>query len=98
MADVVEVLQHWQAKRSLRHVARSTGMGRRRLREILAVARAAGLVTNTVLTVWQRLRGEQGLSVSETTFRRYVHGHVRRVTEKDVTVLKALARPVRSPR
>lgn len=138
MADVVEVLQHWQAKRSLRHVARSTGMGRRRLREILAVAQAAGLsvdgpalsreelealvpqlfaerldhestqraqlavfhqaiaaglVTNTVRTVWQRLRDEQGLRVSETTFRRYVHAHVQRVTEKDVTVLKALSPP-----
>ena len=138
VADVVEVLQHWQAKRSLRHVARSTGMGRRRLREILAVARAAGLsvdgpalsrdelealvprlfaerldhestqraqlaafhqaiaaglVTNTVRTVWQRLRDEQGLRVSETTFRRYVHAQVRRVTEKDVTVLKALSPP-----
>jgi len=138
VADVVEVLQHWQAKRSLRHLARSVGMGRRRLREIVAIAEAAGLsangpalsreqlealvaelfagrldnetaqrqqlvgahdaivsglMSNTVRTVWQRLRDEHGLSVSESTFRRYVHEHVRRVTEQDITVLKEISPP-----
>ena len=43
VVHVVEVLEHWQAGRSLRHLARSLGMGRRRLREIVAAAEAAGL-------------------------------------------------------
>ena len=133
VADVVEVLQHWQAGRSLRHLAGSLGMGRVRLRRIIAAAEAAGLsaggpplsreeltarvpelfaervegstdqhdqlarfheaivaglATNTVRTVWQRLSDERGLRVSETTFRRYVQHRVRRVREEDVTVLK----------
>lgn len=133
VADVVEVLQHWQAGRSLRHLAGSLGMGRVRLRRIVAAAEAAGLspggppltreelaarvpdlfaerldatsdqheqlarfheaivaglATNTVRTVWQRLRDERGMQVSETTFRRYVQQRVRRVREEDVTVLK----------
>ncbi|MHB8490043.1 MAG: IS21 family transposase [Candidatus Dormibacteria bacterium] len=44
MADVVEVLQHWQAGHSLRHLARSVGMGRDRLRRIVARAEADGIV------------------------------------------------------
>ena len=43
VADVVEVLQHWQAGRSVRRLARSLGMGRERVRQIVAVAIAAGL-------------------------------------------------------
>ncbi len=43
VADVVEVLQHWQAGGSVRHLARSLGMGRDRVRGIIAGARAAGL-------------------------------------------------------
>jgi transposase len=39
-------------------------------------------------TVWQRLRDERGLAVSESTFRRYVQQRVRRIREEDVTVLK----------
>jgi hypothetical protein len=123
VADVVEVLQHWQAGRSTRALARSLGMGRDRLRAIVARAEAAGLApggppltreeweqrvpelfaarltppataqgqllagfhqaivaglaTNTERTVWQRLRDERGLTVSESTFRRYVEANVR---------------------
>jgi transposase len=133
VADVVEVLQLWQAGHSLRQLATSLGMGRVRLRQIVAAAEAAGLspggspltreqlaevvltvfagrlddgaeqrehvaryheqivaglTTNTVRTVWQRLRDESGLRASETTFRRYVQRHVRRVREEDVTVRK----------
>ena len=44
VADVVEVLQHWQARHSLRHLARSVGMGRDRLRRIVARAEADGIV------------------------------------------------------
>jgi transposase len=43
VADVVEVLQHWQTGRSGRHLARSLGMGRDRVRQIVAAAEAAGL-------------------------------------------------------
>ncbi len=43
VADAVEVLQHWQAGRSVRHLARSLGMGRDRVRHIIAAAEAAGL-------------------------------------------------------
>ena len=43
VADVVEVLQHWQAGRSERQLARSVGMGRNRVARILAAAEAAGL-------------------------------------------------------
>lgn len=131
VADVVEVLQHWQAGRSQRQMAATLGMGRVRVRHIVEAAEAAGLspggaalgreewaqrvpelfasrcapatqhgehlarfheavcaglATNTVRTTWQRLCDEQGLRVSETTFRRYVHEHVQRVREEDVTV------------
>jgi hypothetical protein len=44
VADVVEVLQHWQAGRSTRALARSLGMGRDRIRAIVARAEAVGLV------------------------------------------------------
>lgn len=43
VADVVDVLQHWHAGRSDRHLARSFGMGRNRVARITEVARAAGL-------------------------------------------------------
>ena len=43
VANVVEVLQHWQAGRSQRHLATHLGMGRDRVRQIAATAEAAGL-------------------------------------------------------
>src|SRR5258708_38912297 len=43
VADVAEVLQHWQAGRSRRQLARSFGMGRNRIDRIVAAAEAAGL-------------------------------------------------------
>jgi transposase len=139
VADVVEVLQHWQAGRSERQLARSFGMGRNRVARILAAAEAAGLSpaspplsraewemrvpelfpdrvharageqerrvallhdlvvagleTNRASTVWQRLRDEQGLTVSVATFRRYVRKHVRAVRPEDVTIRKAPTPP-----
>ena len=49
VADVVEVLQHWQAGHSLRQLSRSLGMGRDRLRQIVATAEAAGLSPGGVI-------------------------------------------------
>jgi hypothetical protein len=43
VADVWEVLQHWQAGHSLRQLSRNLGMDRDRLRQIVATAEAAGL-------------------------------------------------------
>ena len=43
VADVAAVLQHWQAGRSRRQLARSFGMGRNRIDRIVGVAEAAGL-------------------------------------------------------
>jgi len=43
VADVVEVLQHWQAGRGTRELSRSLGMGRPRLRRILRSAWASGV-------------------------------------------------------
>jgi transposase len=140
VADVVEVLQHWQAGRSTRALSRSLGMGRDRVRAIVARAEAAGLApggpplsreeweqrvpelfaarltppvtaqgqllagfheaivaglaTNTERTVWQRLRDERGLTVSESTFRRYVEANVREgVRRERVTVRKEVTPP-----
>ena len=44
VADVVEVLLHWQAGRSVRTIARSLGMGRDRVRAIVARAEVSGVV------------------------------------------------------
>ena len=140
VADVVEVLQHWQAGGSARHLARSLGMGRDRVRAIIGAARAAGLspgeplltrqewearvpalfvdrlsstmteqrqelaryhkaiaaslATNTAQTVWQRLRDEQGLTVSIRTFRRYVRERIPGGVDPDrITVRKEVTPP-----
>lgn len=139
VAEVVEVLQHWQAGRSRRQLARSFGMGRNRIDRIIGVVEAAGLspggpsrsraeweqlvpalfaervvrppadptkaiaqchdaivaglAASTVTTVWQRLRDEQGLTVSLSTFRRYVRRHIRTVRPEDVTVRKPVTPP-----
>ena len=42
MNDVVEVLVHWQAGRSLKQIVRSTGLARNTVRRYLARAAAAG--------------------------------------------------------
>jgi hypothetical protein len=52
-----------------------------------------GLAASTVTTVWQRLRDEQGLTVSLSTFRRYVRRHIRGVRPEDVTVRKEVTPP-----
>lgn len=44
VADVVDVLLHWQAGRSVRSIARSLGMSRDRVRAIVARAEAAGFI------------------------------------------------------
>jgi transposase len=47
----------------------------------------AGLEINTATTVWQRLRDEDGLDVSITTFRRYLYAHLpEEVARAQVTV------------
>ena len=139
VADVAAVLQHWQAGRSRRQLARSFGMGRNRIDRIVGVAEAAGLApggpplsrpewerrvpelfadrvapaaapptqelvrfhaaiveglaASTVTTVWQRLCDEQGLTVSVSTFRRYVRRHIRGMSPEDVTVPKEVTPP-----
>lgn len=50
---------------------------------------ADGLETNTVTTVWQRLRDESGLAASLTSFRRYVWREFpEKIDESKVTVLR----------
>lgn len=139
VAEVVEALRLWHAGHSIRRLAKSVGMGRVRLREVIArvqgagvvpgdrsrsaaeweelvgrlfpervVARTggaweriepyhqeilAGLETNTVTTVWQRLRDEGGLEVSVSSFRRYVRERIRGVRPEDVKVPKEPAAP-----
>jgi transposase len=139
VAEVAEVLQHWQAGKSRRELARGLGMGRNRIDRIVAAAEAAGLgpggpllsrqewerrvpelfaervvrpvadptkeirrfhevivaglMASTVTTVWQRLRDEQGLTASLSTFRRYVRRHIRRVRPEDATVRKEVTAP-----
>jgi transposase len=44
--------------------------------------------TNTVATVWQRMRDEHDLSVSVASFRRYVRDELGAVSESAVTVLR----------
>ncbi len=134
VAEVVEALRLWHAGYSARRLAKSVGMGRDRLREVLSRVEAAGVVpgdrprtraeweevvgqvfperlverageaqgliqayheeivkgleSNTVTTVWQRLRDERGLAVSVSSFRRYVRQRIRGVGPGDVTVPK----------
>ena len=54
VADVAEVLQHWQAGRSRRQLARSFGMGRNRVDRIVAAAEAAGLTPSGALLTRQQ--------------------------------------------
>ena len=130
VAEVVEALRLWHAGHSIRRLAKSVGMGRVRLREVVARVQEAGVVpgdrarsaagweelvmrvfpervvvrtggaweriepfhqeivagleTNTVTTVWQRLRDERRLEVSVSSFRRYVRGRIREVRPEDV--------------
>lgn len=50
VSDVVEVLVHWQAKRSLKQIARSTGMARNTVKKYLALAAQAGIRREPVLS------------------------------------------------
>ncbi|MGH8302066.1 MAG: IS21 family transposase [Steroidobacteraceae bacterium] len=50
MSDVVEVLVHWQAGRSLKQIVRSTGMARNTVRKYLAVGEAAGIERERALS------------------------------------------------
>jgi len=50
VADVVEVLLRWQAGQSARRIARSLGMGRDRVRAIVARAEAIGVQQSDTLT------------------------------------------------
>lgn len=139
VADVVEVLEHWRAGATVRHLAQSLGMGRGRVKRIVRAASAAGLTpggpprtvqeweaavpavfaprplpvtteqrltleqfhdavveglrSNTATTVWQRLRDEQGLVVSLSTFRRYVRDRIQAVSPDRATVRKPPTKP-----
>jgi transposase len=50
MADIVEVLQHWQGGSTDRAIARAVGMGRDRVRQTIVVAKAGGLSKESPLT------------------------------------------------
>ena len=50
MNDVVEVLVHWQARRSLKQIARSTGMARNTIKKYLGLAAQAGTTREPALT------------------------------------------------
>ena len=55
---------------------------------------AEGLKTNTLSTVWQRLRDEDGLGASLSTTRRYVHAAMPQLLDPTaVTVFKEDAGP-----
>jgi Integrase core domain len=134
--DVVEILEHWYARRPKVLVAESLGVDRKTVTKYTtpaeqagfvpggppvtteawaALARswfpelmvpelrsegfaacnrhhkaiAEGLATNTLATVYQRLRDEQGLAVSESTLRRYVTvAFADQILAGKVTVLK----------
>jgi transposase len=47
--DIVEVLVHWQAGRSVKQIARSTGLARNTVRKYLAMAAGAGVRRQPVL-------------------------------------------------
>src|SRR5262252_3127712 len=48
--DVDEVLVHWQARRSLKQIARSTGMARNTIKKYLGLAAQAGITREPALT------------------------------------------------
>lgn len=60
MSDVVEVLVHWQARRSLKQIARSTGMARNTIKRYLGLAARAGITREPVLS-----RGELAARLRE---------------------------------
>lgn len=61
MSDVVEVLVHWQAGRSMKQIARSTGLARNTVRKYLAEVARAGLRRQPALA-----RAELWAMVSES--------------------------------
>lgn len=60
MSDVVEVLVHWQARRSLKQIARSTGMSRNTIKKYLGLAARAGISREPTLS-----RGELAARLRE---------------------------------
>jgi len=66
VADVVEVLLRWQAGQSARRIARSLGMGRNRVRAILARAEAVGVHQGDHLTREQWCERAADLFVDRT--------------------------------
>ena len=122
MRDIAEILEHWQAGRSIRAMARSLGTSRPTVRKYICIAEAHGyrpgqlppaegwraflqeaapevfdpvaqsrvfaelrslrgrieemLAETSLLTAWQRLREEQHMKASYSSFRRYVQKHL----------------------
>jgi transposase len=60
VSDVVEVLVHWQARRSLKQIARSTGMARNTIKRYLGLAARAGITREPALS-----RGELAARLRE---------------------------------
>jgi transposase len=134
--DVVEILKHWYAGRTLSEIARGLGLDRKTVRKYVAAPEKEGVLpggppvgpaewarrvkvwfpelsdprarssvngeiarfheyigehlpVNTVATIHQRLRDEQGLGASYTSLRRYVRlEFAREAALAQVTVLK----------
>lgn len=128
MRDIAEILEHWQAGRSFRAMAKSLGASRPTLRKYVHIAQSHGyrpgqsppaqgwkaflqevapevfdtvaqsrvfaelrshrvciekmLTDTSLLTAWQRLRDEQGLTASYSSFRRYVQKHLPGLLER----------------
>ena len=122
MRDIAEILEHWQAGRSIRGVAKSLGASRPTVRKYISIAESHGygpaqpppaqgwkafleevapevfdpaaqskvfaelrsqrarieemLADTSLLTGWQRLRDDLGLTASYSSFRRYVLKHL----------------------
>lgn len=134
--DIAEILEHWQAGRSIKAISRSLGVCRATVRKYIYAAAARGyhqgdptppqgwraflkevipqppdpstrsetfarllpyqeeireaLATTTAATIWQRLRDEEGINVSQASFYRYLSCFLADVWKKpQITVRRS---------
>jgi hypothetical protein len=134
--DIAEILEHWQAGRSIKAISRSLGVCRATVRKYVYAAEARGyhqgdptppqgwraflkevipqppdpstrsetfvrllpyqdkirqaLATTTAATIWQRLRDEEGVNVSQASFYRYLNCFLADVWKKpQITVRRS---------
>ena len=138
--DIAEILEHWQAERSIKAISRSLGVCRATVRKYVYAAEARGyhqgdptppqgwkaflreaipkppdpstrsetfarlfpyqgeireaLATTTAATIWQRLRDEEGVKVSLSSFYRYLSCFLTDVWKKPrITVRRSEPSP-----